>query len=94
MACSLPDWAQLSGFYYNPKFLNFNVQPFYNRSQDNSSFQSVFSDSGVDASVNLFSGSHFPGLRLVWHGVADRQPVSDCRDNPDCLPTGNAELLR
>ena len=53
--------ANLSGYYYNPKFLNFNVQPFYNRSQDNSTFQSVLSDSGVEASVNLFSGSHFPG---------------------------------
>jgi hypothetical protein len=53
--------GNLSGYYYNPKFLNFNVQPFYNRTQDNSTFQSVLSDSGMDASVNFFSGSHFPG---------------------------------
>jgi len=53
--------GQLNGYYYNPKFLNFDVMPYYNRSQDNSSSQSVFSDSGVDASVNLFGGSHFPG---------------------------------
>jgi len=53
--------AQLSGYYYNPKFLNFNIQPFYNRTQDNSSYQSVLSDSGLEASVSLFSGSHFPG---------------------------------
>ena len=53
--------ANLSGYYYNPKFLNFNVLPYYNRSQDNSSFQSVLNESGVNATVNLFGGSHFPG---------------------------------
>src|SRR5664279_5479847 len=53
--------TNLNGYFYSPKFLNFNVQPFYNRSQDNSSFQSVLSESGVEASVNLFGGSHFPG---------------------------------
>ncbi len=53
--------AQLNGFYYNPKFLSFNVSPFYNRSQDNSAIGTVFNASGLDASVNLFGGSHFPG---------------------------------
>lgn len=53
--------GQLSGYYYNPNFLSFNVRPYYNRNQDNSSFASVLSESGVDASTNLFSGSHFPG---------------------------------
>ncbi len=51
----------LSGFYYNPNFLSFNVQPFFNRSQDNSSFQSITSTSGVNATASIFSGSHFPG---------------------------------
>jgi len=60
--------GQFSGFYHNPKFLNFNIQPFYNRSQDNSTFQSVLSDTGVEASVNLFSGSRFPGS--VSYGTA------------------------
>ena len=53
--------GQLSGYYYNPNFLSFNVRPFYDRNQDNSSFASVLSETGVDASTNLFSGSHFPG---------------------------------
>lgn len=51
----------LSGSYYHPNFLSFNIEPFYNRNQDNSSFQSVNSDTGITASVNLFGGSHFPG---------------------------------
>jgi hypothetical protein len=53
--------GQLSGYYYNPNFLQFNVRPFYNRNQDNSSFASVLSETGVDATTNLFAGSHFPG---------------------------------
>ena len=53
--------ANATGYYYNPKFLNFSVQPFYNRSQTNSAVQSVFSESGVEATVNLFTGSHLPG---------------------------------
>jgi hypothetical protein len=51
----------LSGSYYSPNFLSFTVRPFYNRNQDNGSFTSILNDSGVDASANLFGGSHFPG---------------------------------
>jgi len=54
--------ADLSGSYYNPNFLNFNVQPFYNRSQSNSIFGSLTNTAGVSSNVNLFNGSHFPGL--------------------------------
>jgi hypothetical protein len=53
--------ADLNGYYYNPRFLNFSVLPFYNRNQDNSSIQSIFNESGIGATVNLFGGSHFPG---------------------------------
>jgi hypothetical protein len=53
--------GQLSGYYYNPNFLSFNVRPFYNRNQDNASFGSVLSETGIDGNVNLFSGSRFPG---------------------------------
>ena len=53
--------AQLSGFYYNPNFLSFTVHPFYNRNQDNATYGSVLSETGVDVSTNLFGGSHFPG---------------------------------
>ena len=53
--------GQLSGYYYNPNFLSFDVRPFYNRNQDNASFGSVLNETGVDATANLFSGSHFPG---------------------------------
>src|SRR5271166_5137 len=53
--------AQLNGSYYNPNFLNFTVTPYYNQSRADSSFQSLTNSSGVDATANFFTGSHFPG---------------------------------
>lgn len=53
--------ADLSGFYYSPGFLSFDVQPFYDQSRNNSTVQSVFQSSGLNSNVSLFSGSHFPG---------------------------------
>jgi hypothetical protein len=51
----------LSGSYYNPNFLSFNLTPYYNRSQANSTFQSLTGASGITGTANLFTGSHFPG---------------------------------
>ena len=53
--------ADLSGYYYNPGFLSFDVQPFYNQARDNSQYQSVFQSGGVTSNASIFSGSHFPG---------------------------------
>ena len=53
--------ADLNGFYYNPNFLSFDIQPFYNQSRLNSTFQSMTASSGVNASAKIFGGSAFPG---------------------------------
>ncbi|HXX24303.1 MAG TPA: hypothetical protein VEO19_14235 [Terriglobia bacterium] len=53
--------ADFSGFYYNPNFLSFNVEPFYNQSRLNSTYASMTAASGVSASAAIFGGSHFPG---------------------------------
>jgi hypothetical protein len=53
--------ATLTGSYYNPNFLSFNVSPYYGQSRSNSTSQSIFDSSGVNATTSLFSGSHFPG---------------------------------
>jgi hypothetical protein len=37
------------------------VRPYYDRMQSNSTFGALTNTSGVNAGVNLFSGSHFPG---------------------------------
>ncbi len=51
----------ISGSYYNPNFLSFNINPYYNQSRADSSYQSLTGASGVSATANLFTGSHFPG---------------------------------
>ena len=61
--------ANLTGSYYNPNFLNFNVQPYYDRTQSNSVYSALTNTSGVNANVNLFSGSHFPGSFNYSKGV-------------------------
>lgn len=53
--------GNLDGYYYNPNFLNFSITPYYNQSKADSDFQSLTSASGVAATANLFTGSHFPG---------------------------------
>ncbi len=53
--------ADLSGFYHNPSFLSFDIQPFYNQSRLNSNFQSMTAASGVGAMAKIFGGSLFPG---------------------------------
>lgn len=51
----------LSGSYYSPNLLNFTVTPYYNQSRANSNYQSLTDSTGLDTSLNLFSGSHYPG---------------------------------
>jgi hypothetical protein len=51
----------LTGSYYTPNFLNFNVGYYLNQSRANSNFQSITNASGVDITTNVFGGSHYPG---------------------------------
>jgi hypothetical protein len=60
-AWALGGAGTLSGSYYNPNFLSFNVGYYLNQSRANSSFQSITNASGFDASTNIFGGSHTPG---------------------------------
>jgi hypothetical protein len=53
--------GNVSGSYYNPNFLSFNLVPYYNQSRADSSYQSLTGASGVTGTANLFAGSHFPG---------------------------------
>jgi len=53
--------ADLTGSYYTPSFLNFDVNPYYNQSRANSTSQAISDSSGINTNVQLFSGSHFPG---------------------------------
>ncbi len=53
--------AALNGFFYNPNFLNFNINPYYNQSRSNSGTGSISDASGVTLNSGIFGGSHFPG---------------------------------
>ena len=53
--------AALNGYYYNPSFLSFNLNPYYNQSRSNSDIASITDASGVSLNTSIFSGSHFPG---------------------------------
>jgi len=53
--------AALDGYYFDPKFLSFQVRPYYDRIQSNSESQTITRGSGVQSSVSVFGGSHFPG---------------------------------
>lgn len=52
----------ISGDYYNPNFLSFNLLPYYDRSQANSESASITDASGYNGTANIFRGSHFPGV--------------------------------
>jgi len=51
----------LTGYFYNPNFLNFFARPIYNRSQANSGDQSITDTTSINTGAGIFSGSHFPG---------------------------------
>ena len=52
----------INGDYYNPNFLSFSLLPYYDRSQANSESTSITGASGYNGTVNIFKGSHFPGV--------------------------------
>jgi len=53
--------ATLTGSYYSPNFLTYNISPYLNQSRANSNFQSISDASGVNATTNIFAGSRYPG---------------------------------
>jgi hypothetical protein len=53
--------GDLRGDYLDPRVLNFVVSPYYNLSRANSSIQSIFDASGVNATTQIFGGSRYPG---------------------------------
>jgi len=52
--------GNLTGSYYNPKFLNWRINPYYNQSRFNSNFNSISAAKGLNSTVGLFTGSNTP----------------------------------
>lgn len=62
-------YGTLVGSYYNPNFLSFTVQPYYNRAQANADGASIFDSGGYSGNISIFGGGHFPGnisFNQVW----------------------------
>jgi hypothetical protein len=53
--------AAFNGYYYNPGFVSFSLNPYFNQSRNNSGIGSITDASGVTLFSSIFSGSHFPG---------------------------------
>lgn len=77
----------LSDSFYSPSFLSFTVQPYYNRDQNNSESQSIFDESGVVASANLFGDSHFPGSVSYGKNFNSMRDRSSPLPQPSLLPS-------
>jgi hypothetical protein len=82
--------GKLSGYYYNPNFLSFEATPYYNQSRNNSTFQSLTGASGVEASANLFTGSHFPGS-VAYHYDRNSTGTFGLTGQPDFTTIGKGQ---
>lgn len=84
--------GSLSGFYYNPNFLTFNVTPYYDQNRANSSYRSVDDSSGVAFSSAIFAGSHFPGA-VSYTRDYNSSGTFAIPGTPDLTTHGNAQNL-
>jgi len=82
--------AQITGDYYSPNFLNFSIDPYYNRSAANSASQSLTNSSGVDANANLFNGSHFPSF-VNYHYTKDSTGINGLLGAPNFTTVGSSQ---
>lgn len=80
----------LSGYYYNPNFLNFSLAPYYNQSSQNSESRSIFDSSGFEFNSGIFGGSHFPGS-VSFSKSWDSQGNFGIPGVPDYTTRGNGQ---
>ena len=78
----------VTGFYYNPNFLSFSINPYFNQSRSNSNFQSLTNSSGVALSTAVFSGTHFPGS-VHYRKAYNSQGSFGLPGLPNFTTTGN-----
>ena len=64
--------ADLHGDYLDPRVINFVVSPYYNLSRANSSIQSIFDASGVNASTQILQRQPLPWLHQLWPRLESR----------------------
>ena len=84
--------ANLTGFYYNPKFLSFRVSPYYNTNRLNAVSNSIFSTKGISASGDLFSGSHTP-INVTYQRDWNAEGSYNLPGVPGLTTTGNSSVF-
>lgn len=82
--------GNISGSYYNPNFLSFDLTPYYNQSRADSSYQSLTGASGVTGTANLFNGSHFPGS-ISYHNDYNSTGTIGIAGEPNFTTHGHGE---
>lgn len=82
--------GRLNGYYYNPNFISFNAQPYYNQSRTDSSYQSLTGASGINTTANLFAGSHFPGS-VSYHYDRNSSGTLGLAGQPNFTTIGNSQ---
>ena len=82
----------LSGSYYDPNFINFTIDPYYNQSRADSSIQSLTNSSGVNATANFFSGSRFPGY-LNYDYTRNSTGTNGLIGGPNFTTVGNGQAF-
>lgn len=82
--------GKISGSYYNPNFLSFTANPYYNQSRANSSYQSLTGASGVNGTANLFTGSNYPGS-VSYHYDANSTGTFGLAGQPNFTTQGRSQ---
>jgi hypothetical protein len=82
--------AVLSGSYYNPNFINFNVNPYYDQSRADSEFQSLTNSSGVIGNANFFTGTRFPGF-ASYNYTRNSSGTFGLASGPNFTTVGNGQ---
>ncbi len=82
--------GKISGSYYNPNFISFTANPYYNQSRADSNYQSLTGASGVNGTANFFTGSHFPGS-VNYHYDANSTGTFGLIGQPNFTTVGRSQ---
>lgn len=53
--------VNVSGYYFAPSLVSFDLSPYYDQSRANSNYQSISNSSGINTSATVLSNTRFPG---------------------------------
>jgi len=84
--------GKFSGSYYNPNFLSFSANPYWDQSRDDSESQSLTGARGINAAANFFTGSHFPGA-VSYHYDANSTGTFGLAGQPNFTTHGTSDGL-